>query len=332
MKIKEDLKVLVTGGTGFIGSHLVEALIEKGIKVRVFVRDRKKLKDLFREDVEIIEGDLLDPASIEKGVKGVDMVFHLASVINVGNVSDDYYYRVNVEGTKNLLKASLKENVKKFIFSSSVNVYPPISREKLNEDSPCAPNEILGRTKLEAEKIIKNSCEKSGMNFVNLRISRVYGPRDLSLLKLFKQINSGLFFMIGNGNGLIQPIFIKDVVGTLILSAEKDEIKNETIIIAGSEILTKREFCNEIAAALGRHIPSFYIPVFLAIPPIYLSEKLFVLLKKDPILSRRRARFFLTSQSFNTEKARRILNFEPKVNVKEGIGLTVEWYREKNFI
>lgn len=332
MKIKEGLKVFVTGGTGFIGSHLVEALIEKGIKVRVFARDRKKSKDLFRENVEIVEGDLLDSTSIERGVKGVDIVFHLASVINVGNVSDDYYYKVNVEGTKNLLKASLKENVKKFIFSSSVNVYPPISKEKLTEDSPCAPDEILGKAKLEAEKIIKNFCENSGLNFVNLRISRVYGPRDLSLLKLFKQINSGLFFMIGNGNGLIQPIFVKDVVEALMLSAEKDEIKNEIIIIAGSEILTKREFCNEIAMVLGRHIPSFYIPVFLAIPPIYLSEKLFVFLKKDPVLSRRRARFFLTSQSFNIDKARRLLNFEPKVNVKEGLGLTIEWYRGKNLI
>jgi len=332
MEIRRGLKVFVTGGTGFIGSHLVETLIKKGMEVRVLARDRKKSMELFREDAEIIVGDLFDLASIEKGVKGVDIVFHLASVINVGNVSDDYYFKVNVEGTKNLLKASLREGVKKFIFSSSVNVYPPISKKELNEDSPCAPDEILGKTKFEAERIIKNFCENTELNFVNLRISRVYGPRDLSLLKLFKQINSGLFFMIGNGNGLIQPIYVKDVVEALILSAEKDEIKNETIIIAGAEVLTKREFCKEIAKVLGRQIPSFYIPVFLAIPPIYLIEKLLVFFKKDPILSRRRARFFLTSQSFSIEKAKRILGFEPKVKLKEGLGLTVEWYREKNLI
>ncbi len=90
---------------------------------------------------------------------------------------------------------------------------------------------------MKAENIIKKYCEDSKLNYINLRISIVYGPRDFSLLKLFKQINSGLFLMIGNGKGLIQPIYVKDVICALILSAIKEGIKNETIIIASPEIL-----------------------------------------------------------------------------------------------
>lgn len=325
-------RVFVTGGTGFIGSHLVEELIRNDVEIRILVRDKEKSEKLFGKNVKSVEGDLLEFSSIEKGMKNVDVVFHLASVINIGNVSDDYYYKINVKGTENLLRVCLKEGVRKIIFSSSVNVYPPFSKEPLTENSPCGPDEILGKTKLEAENIIKKFCENSGLKFVNLRISRVYGPRDFSLLKLFKQINSGIFLMIGNGKGHIQPVFVKDVVNALISSAKKDDVKNETFIIAGSEILTKKDFCNEIALVLEKHIPSFYIPTFLAIPPIYLIEKLWILFKKDPLLSRRRMRFFLTSQNFKIEKARQILNFEPKVKIKEGLRLTAEWYKKNELL
>lgn len=325
-------KILVTGGTGFIGSHLVEELVRNNLEVRIIARNKKKSVQLFGDTVECIEGDILETSKIEKAIEGVDVVFHLASIINVGNVPDEFYYKVNVEGTENLLRACLKKGVKKIVFSSSVNVYPPLSNSPFTEDSMCDPDEILGKTKLEAENRIKKICENSDLEFINLRIARVYGPRDFSLLKLFRQINSGFFLMIGKGKGIIQPVFVKDVVDALILSLEKEEIKNETFIIAGSEAITKRDFCNEIAKCMGKKISPFYIPAFLAIPPIYLFEKLSVLLKKDPVLSRRKVRFFLTSQSFKIEKAMKILGFEPKVRLNEGLMLTIQWYRENNLL
>ncbi len=328
----ESFKAFVTGGTGFIGSHLVEELVKNNVETRILVRDRQKAVKLFRGGVEIVEGDLLELSLLEEVVKNIDVVFHLASIINIGNVSNEYYYRINVNGTENLLKASLKNGVKKIIFSSSVNVYSPFSKEPFTEESWCEPDEILGRTKLEAENIIKKYCEGSELNYVNLRIARVYGPRDFSLLKLFQQINSGFFLMIGNGKGLIQPIYVKDVVNALILSARKEDVKNETIIIAGPEVLNKRDFCIEIANLFDKKISSFYIPSFIAIPPIYLIEKLFVLFGKDPIISRRRVRFFLTSQSFKIDKAREILGFEPKIKIREGLKLTAEWYKENNLL
>lgn len=325
-------RILVTGGTGFIGSHLVEELVRNNYDVRVLVRNKRKSIELFGDSVEHIVGDLLETSIVEKAVEGVNVVFHLASIINLGNVSDGYYYKVNVNGTENLLKSCLKKGVKKIVFSSSVNVYPPVSKSPLTEESTCAPDEILGKTKLEAENKIKKICENSDLEFVNLRIARVYGPRDFSLLKLFRQINSGFFVMIGKGKGIIQPVYVKDVVDALILSAEKEEVKNETFIIAGLEALTKRDFCKEIAKFIGKSIPSFYIPAFLAIPPIFFIEKLSVLLKKDPVLSRRKVRFFLTSQSFKIDKATKILGFEPKVMLREGLQLTVDWYKKQNLL
>ncbi|MGQ9619224.1 MAG: NAD-dependent epimerase/dehydratase family protein [Candidatus Aminicenantia bacterium] len=325
-----NFRVFVTGGTGFIGAHLVNELIKEGFNVKILVRDKEKAKRLFGENVEYVEGDILNESLVWEAVKGTDLVFHLASVINVGNIPENYYHNVNVKGTENLLKASFKEGVKKFIFASSVNVYAPYSEEILNEESPCKPDEILGKTKLEAEKLLNKYFEEKGLHFVILRISRVYGPGDFSLFKLFKQISSGFFLMIGKGKGLIQPVFVKDVVDALILSAKREDLSNETFIIAGEEILTKREFCEEVAVAMGKRISSIYVPIPLALPFIHVIEKASLLLGKDPFLSKRRARFFLTSQRFSIEKANRVLGFKPKVKIKEGIKITAEWYRENN--
>ncbi len=326
------MKVFVTGGTGFIGGHLVHELIKRGFIIRVLARNEEKARILFNRDVEIIKGDILNDSLLEKVLAGIDVVVHLASIINIGNVPENYYYRINVEGTENLLKACSKAGVKRFVFSSSVNVYPPVSPKILTEESPCAPDEILGRTKLEAENLLINFCREVGIEFIILRISRVYGPRDLSLLKLFQQIGSNFFLMLGKGKGFIQPVFVGDVVNAIILSMTKRNVINQTFIIAGSEVFTKKDFCNEIAKVMGKKIPALYLPIPLAMPFIYIFEKISVLFGKNPSISRRRARFFLTSQFFNIQKAKHILDFEPETNIREGLKATVDWYKEKGLL
>lgn len=320
-------RALVTGGTGFIGSHLVDRLARDGVDVRVLARGDRELPG-----ATIVRGDMRDPDSLAKAVEGVDAVFHLASLITEGALGEEAYREVNVGGTGRLLDAAIRGGVKRFVFTSSMNVYPPVASEPLDESSPTGPDEILGRTKLEAEALIRARCSAAGVEFSIIRPPRVYGPRDQSLLRLFRLIERGLFFMIGDGKGMMHPIHVDDLVEAIVLASRHPAAAGETFVVAGPERHTKREFCGAVAVALGRKLPRRRIPKKLAVAAAVACERAFKLIGAEPPISTRRIRFFMTSQVCRIDKIRDRIGFTPRVTAREGLASTVSWYRSEKWL
>ncbi len=325
-------RILVTGGTGFIGGHLVERLVADGHDVRILTLPGTDEKFLDGKPVTIIRGDACDPATVADAMQGVEAVVHLASLITEGGVSEERYREVNVGGTRGILDAAERAGVKRVIFTSSINVFPPVAHDLLDESTPTNPDEILGQTKLEAELLIRNRCASSGMSFVILRPTRVYGPRDRSLLKLFRLIDRDRFIMIGSGEKMMHPIYVGDLVEALVMSLSTEAAGNEVFVVAGPEAVSKRQFCEAVAKALGKSLPRRRIPQSFATTAAWLSEKFFALIGKEPIISRRRIRFFLTSQVCRLDKARAVIGFEPAVGIQEGSERAAQWYRREGWL
>ncbi len=214
------MNVFITGGTGFIGSRLALKCLEKGDSVKVLGQENtsaeKENKKLIEEKgVEVVLGSVTDRDLIFELLKGIDVVYHLAATQHEMNVPDQRFWDVNVEGTRNMLDASIGNNIKCFVHGSTIGVYGSMVGT-INEQSPCNPDNIYGITKLEGEKLVLSYSER--LSIVVIRIPEVYGPGDRRLLKLFRAINKNAFFIIGKGKNLHHLIFIDDLIEGFFLA------------------------------------------------------------------------------------------------------------------
>ena len=217
------MNILITGGTGFIGSRLALRCKRNGDFVTVLGRENtpaeiqnKKLLDEEQIRVSLIGVD--DKESINNLLKGIDIVFHLAAAQHEMNIPDKVFWDVNVEGTRNLLDASVQNGIKRFVHGSTIGVYGVLDG-KIDENSPCKPDNIYGKTKLEGEKLVLSYKEKLPVSVV--RIPETYGPGDRRLLKLFKAVQKKVFALIGKGQNLHHLIYVEDLVDGFLLSCQQ---------------------------------------------------------------------------------------------------------------
>ena len=192
------MNVLITGGTGFIGSRLALKCLHMGHRVRVFGQENTPAEAVNRELIqaegaEIVVGSVTDNEKVIESLHGIDIVYHLAAAQHEANVSDQIFWDVNVTGTRNLIEASFGAGVKRFVHGSTIGVYGSALNGKLDEDSPLRPDNIYGITKLEGERVVLSYQGK--LPLVIIRISETYGPGDRRLLKLFKGIKKNIFFI-----------------------------------------------------------------------------------------------------------------------------------------
>ena len=195
------MRILVTGANGFVGAMLCKKLIEKGERVRGLVRKTSDLSLLEGVPVEKVVGSLEDSTSLKSAVKDIDLVYHVAAAVTDWGTLD-YFQQVNVEGTRNILNASVQAGVKRFIFVSSVVVHSFIGAQDMNEDSPQLPTPFpYCQTKREAESLVMD-CHRTGkMDVTVVRPGDIYGPGDrVSLLKMAKMLESGKMAYIKGGN------------------------------------------------------------------------------------------------------------------------------------
>ncbi|OGQ00294.1 MAG: hypothetical protein A2Z40_03550, partial [Deltaproteobacteria bacterium RBG_19FT_COMBO_60_16] len=194
---------------------------------------------------EVILGSVTDREILGKALEGVDTVFHLAAAQHEANVPDRRFWDVNVQGTVNLLEESAKAGVKRFVHGSTIGVYGSQTDGPIDENTPVRPENIYGVTKLEGEKAVL-SC--SGIpHVVIIRIPETYGPGDRRLLKLFRAIGKNRFFIIGDGRNLHHPIYIDDLVDSLLLAAAVSDAAGNVFVVAGEKPLTTEEMASAIA-------------------------------------------------------------------------------------
>lgn len=235
--------ILVTGATGFVGSHLVKRLRQEGLKVRAMVRTPEKAQSLKDLGAEIVPGDISDVPSLEAAAKGCEKVLHLVGIIQEGRGFT--FQSVHVEGTRNILDAAKKAGVKHFLYQSALG-----TREGAKSE--------YHRTKWEAETLVK----ASGIPYAILRPSLIYGPGDLFTIRLAEMIRlSPVLPVIGTGRSKIQPIYIEDVASCIAKILIDGQHLGKTYEIGGPEQLTYEEVTKAIAAALGVRRPVVHMPL-----------------------------------------------------------------------
>ncbi len=326
------MKALVTGANGFTGSYLTKHLLNKGYDVRVLVRKNSNLSTLEGLPVEYAYADLAADDPVEDAVAGVDVVFHIAALYRAENVPKRMFWAVNVEGTRKLLQAAKKADVKRFVHCSTVGVQGEIKNPPAKEEDPYNPGDYYQESKMEGELLALNFFKKENLPGTVVRPVGIYGPGDTRFLKLFKYIYNGKFRMIGSGKVLYHLTYVEDLVAGIALAGEKEEALGEIFTIGGNEYVTLNELVEKIARILDRPVPKTRIPVW----PVWLAgllcELTFKPLGLEPPIFRRRVDFFIKDRAFDISKAKRLLGYEPRVSLDEGLKITADWYKQQGWL
>ncbi|OGW34658.1 MAG: hypothetical protein A2010_14800 [Nitrospirae bacterium GWD2_57_9] len=246
--------ILVTGSTGFVGSHLIRRMCKDGLPVRALVRHAGKAQELASLGAEVVQGDLGDKPSLARACAGVERVVDLVGIIQ--EAPGVTFQGVHVEGTGNLLQAAKNAGVRHFFYQSALGTRPGARSE-------------YHKTKWQAEELVRGS----GIPFTILRPSLIYGPGDQFTLRLADIIGkSPVLPVIGSGKSKVQPIYIDDVVSCIVKAVTGEAFLNEIYEVGGPEQLTYEEVTRAIAEAMGIRRPVVHMPLFFMRPAARLLE------------------------------------------------------------
>jgi nucleoside-diphosphate-sugar epimerase len=325
------VKLLVTGGTGFIGSHLAEEGRRRGAQVVVLgLTDRPEEKAnaalLASQGVEILPGSITDAELCARAMRGVTHVFHLAVAMREGGKRDEFFEAINLDGTRSLLDAAGSGRVERFVYCSTIGIYGHRAPGITNEGSPLRPGNIYERTKVAAERMVREHAAHANVSYTVLRPADVYGPRDQRLLKLFKGVSRGRFPLFGDGSGRRHMVYVDDVVSAFFAACERQEAAGEGMIVAGPRPCTLRELIEAVRQVTGSARYGFRLPLAPMLATAAVVEDVCQALKLDPPIYRRRMDFFTSDSAFDTSRARRLLGWAPQVELADGVRRTYEAY------
>lgn len=322
------MRVLVTGGHGFIGSHLCERLARQGCRVRILARPGSDLGHVAGLDLEMAHGDLTDPASLPPALAGVDRVFHLAGALKGFTEAD--LLAVNRDGTRNLVGAC-PPSLERFILVSSLAAAGPSpgGPEPPPDDAPDVPLTWYGRSKLEAERVVL----ESGLPCVILRPPVVFGPRDRDVLSYFRIAARGFLPVPGSRERHYSLVFAPDLAEGIQRAGETPLPSGEIIPLVNPEPVTWLELGRHIARALGRRGREFHVPE-AGIRAAGLVAGLAARLRGRPeIFSPQKVLEMLApSWVASPEKARKLLGWTPGTPLDQALWQTVRWYRDHGWL
>lgn len=323
---------MVTGANGFAASVLCRRLIERQYRVRGLVRKGADLRLIDGLNVELFYGDLGDPEPLGEVCSGIDVVFHLAAAYRKENVPKKTFWDVNVNGTRKVLDAAIRNGVKRFVHCSTIGVHGDIKHPPATEDYPYDPGDDYQRSKLEGELLARETFRKTGLAGTVVRPVAIYGPGDMRLLKLFRHIDRGTFRMIGSGNTLYHLVHVENVAQGFILAAEHPDAIDEVFIIGSDTWTTLNDLVAMIGRILGKPISRRHIPAGLVWAAAVLCEAVCKPFNLPPPLYRRRVAFFLKNRAFDISKAKRLLGYASNIPLEEGLRQTAEWYRRQGWL
>ena len=324
-------KYLVTGATGFTGGHLARTLVAQGHAVRALVRPKSNTADLVKAGVEPFEGQLTSAADVQAAATDCEKIFHIAAVFRTAGHPDAYYNEVNVGGTLNVLAAARHHGCERVVHCSTGGVHGHVANPPADENYRFAPDDIYQRSKLEAEKEAGAAIAR-GQPISIFRPGAIYGEGDLRFLKLFSSIQKRRFIMIGSGQTRLHMVHVDDMVQGIMLCGSEAAALGQIFIIAGPEAPTLNEIAATGADAMGVPRPKLHIPVWPVYTAGWIVEMLCVPFGIDPPLHRRRVGFFTHHREFDIGKARRLLGYNPRVSVREGVERTVKWYAANGYL
>lgn len=326
------MKALVTGATGFVGSHLVDRLLSEGLEVICMTRATSNRKWIDSLPVEVRQATLDDSNALEAAVKNVDFVFHVAGLAK--GRSPDEYRAVNVEGTRLLLDAAIRAGDigRRFLYVSSLTaVGPNRGVEPSDETAEPQPVDSYGETKLAAEQCVLG--EASRLPVTIIRPPAVYGPRDRSFLTLFRVAKR--FHMVpsvGPSSQELSFVHVTDLVDGIWLAATTPAAVGRTYFVSGG-IHRRKEVIDALSDSLDMRLLRIRLPSLVAKAVGEMGELVWTLTGKPQIVSRRKIRDMLRPRwTCSCERARAELGFGPSIELRSGMRETARWYRENGWL
>lgn len=327
---------LVTGATGFLGSHLVESLLAGGHRVRALVRDPNKARFLVQAGAEVIQGDVTSPATLAPAVEGVEVVFHTAALVtNWAPWSD--FLATTVQGTENLLQASSRAHIRRFVHVSTIRVYDDRFCRRhgiVTEDAPHGQRGFrhfghYARSKVMAETTVRNWATR--LNVSIIRPAWIYGPRDESILPpLVRFLRSSGARWPSRTDPCADPIYVTDVADCAIAAALQASAIGQAYNSSPHQRIQVREFLGSLCTALGFRTPERSVPYCMASLAARISEwrsRLFRQ-RKAPAINRAGLAILTQDVRHDPTKAARELGWQSKVDLADGIARTVAWLSE----
>ncbi len=323
---------VITGANGFVGSHLVDLLLEKKYIVRCLIRKTSNMRWLEGKNIEIFDTGLFDQEGLRKAFKDAEYIFHVAGVVK--SKKPEGYFKGNVDTTRNLLDTALefKDSIKRFLIVSSLTAAGPSPDGKpVDEETECHPITTYGRSKLAEEKLAQAYMDKLPITIC--RAPAVYGERDTEILIFFKTFNKGLMTTIGFDKKKISLIHVSDLVNGFFLAAVNDKSKNEVYFISSEKYYSWEEIGEVTSKVTGKSPVKVKVPHSIVFSIASIAQ-FFAIFSSNPATLNIEKAKDITQNSWtcNTGKAVNDLGYHQKISIEDGIKRTIDWYKKMKWI
>lgn len=324
---------LITGATGFVGSHVAEAMAKRGTTVRAVCRPSSDTRLLEELKADIVIGDLADTEAMAKALAGVDVVVHCAAKVGDWGPAEDYR-RVNVAGLKGLLDAARQNPLKRFVHVSSLGVYEARHHYGTDEAEPLPDQHIDGYTqsKVESERLALDYVRQFQLPITILRPGFIYGPRDRTVLpRLAERLKKKDIIYIARGRYAMNTTYVGNLVEAILLAVDHPDAVGELFNITDGELVTKRRFFETIADGLNLPRPKMSIPLGLARFLARWRESVYRRKNKPypPRITHGTLKFAGLNLDFSIAKARTQLGYNPQIGFEAGMAEALNWYRNR---
>jgi nucleoside-diphosphate-sugar epimerase len=325
-------RVLVTGATGFLGTHLVRRLLAEGARVRALARSATKAEPLLQQGAELAVGEIVDRAAVRAALDDVAVVYHLAGQLFRPDVPAADYHKTHVEGTRTLLSVCRERpQLERFVHCSTTGVLGATGEHAADEAAPYRPTNAYEQSKAQAEVLVRAAAQE-GVPAVIVRPGLVYGPGDLHLLGFFRAIQRRQFRPLGRQDVSLHPIYIDDMTEALLRCGQHPRAVGDCFHIAGTEPVTIARLAATIACAEGVAPPRGHIPLPVARAVALGGDVLPARLQPLAPLTRSRLDFLTHSRVYSVAKARQVLDFAAAIDLPTGIARSVAWYRQHGYL
>jgi dihydroflavonol-4-reductase len=328
------LEALITGATGFVGSHLADLLQSKGISCRCIFRNTSNLRWVAGRPYKLFEASLSDKSALAKAVEGVDYIFHVGGLIAAR--SQEEFLKANRDGTKNLLNVAFEytPNLKRFLYVSSLTAAGPAKSlsHPVNEDMPCNPITAYGKSKAAAEIVVNEYSDKFPITIV--RPPAIYGPRDPAMVPIFKSVKTGLGFLIGFKKKYLSLIHVEDLVRGIAEAAFSEKTINQTYYISSDEFYDWVTLMNTMKNAINKkNLKLLKAPEPFVMTAAYITEFFGRFMSSPPVFNLDKGRDFIQNYWIcSTEKAKRDFGYTQQISIDAGMKNTFDWYIENKWI
>lgn len=326
------MNVFVSGATGFIGGHLVERLVADGHTVRVLARPTSDLSLLRRLGVDVALGDIAEYRDVRPVMAGCEVGFHAARA-RLGETRCRSVYRdVNLAGTENVCRGAAESGLRRLVHCSTISVHGRPADVPVDERSPCRPSSAHGRTKLEAERVVRRYAEEGRFTAVIARLTAVMGPRALAWRRFFLSVLEGRWTLLGGRNPHFHVTDVEDVVEGLLICAERgDESGADTYLIGADEVHRLNDVARMVAEEGDVEFRCRRLPLTPAVWAAAVTRVALRPLGVEPGVVHQVD--FLTRQRFaDVTKAKSELGFQPRRSARDAVRRTLAWYRANGHV